>query len=726
MRPVFAFLFGLLCLLAAAPDARAQAARGAPDLPVMLTADELIADDDLGLVTAQGNVEVAQGERILRADTLTFNRRTNMVTASGNVSLVEPGGEVAFAEYVELTSDLREGVMRNIRLLLADQSRFAAVTARRGDGSRTTMRRATYSPCEPCAENPERAPMWQIRANRIRHDQERKEVVYDDAWIELAGVPVAYTPYLAHPDGTVPRKSGFLFPEIASSSRTGVMVATPYFLAISPSADATVTPIYVGGDNPLLALEYRQRFATAETRFTASGLSTQRSGEGFGRWRGHFQGGARADLDDVWRTGFDALRASDKTYIERYRMRQRFGFLDQDVLESRAYVEGFSDRGYAALNAFAFQDLRPEGDPSLSPLVMPAGAYSWTGEPGAHGGRLGFEGSAVSIYRSRGTVSRRVTSIGSWSLPHTTRSGEIYTLTASLQGDVFDVDRIGAVQDGFRPNERGVNVRALPQLGLSWRLPLIRRAPGANVLVEPITAVYVAPNLGNQRDLPNEESRGLTFDDTNLFRGNRFSGVDRLESGQRFVYGLNTELFRSSGERLGVFVGQQYRANTEAAMARHSGLDTRFSDFVGRVLVSPYSWLVATHRFQYDNANRELLRSATGLRLGGQALNYSISHIRVDRTLQPSANLSINQIAHSASIRATETWRLRGRLVQALNSGESGILLAGATLIYEDDCFLFGIDLARRNIGRAEIPPDTALLFRFALRNLGDFRLQGL
>jgi LPS-assembly protein len=161
-------------------------------------------------------------------------------------------------------------------------------------------------------------------------------------------------------------------------------------------------------------------------------------------------------------------------------------------------------------------------------------------------------------------------------------------------------------------------------------------------------------------------------------------------------------------------------------MARHSGLDTRFSDFVGRVLVSPYSWLVATHRFQYDNANRELLRSATGLRLGGQALNYSISHIRVDRTLQPSANLSINQIAHSASIRATETWRLRGRLVQALNSGESGILLAGATLIYEDDCFLFGIDLARRNIGRAEIPPDTALLFRFALRNLGDFRLQGL
>ena len=167
------FAVGLACWLAVlyGDSAAAQDRRTAANLPVMLTAEELISDDDLGIVTAQGNVEVAQGDRLLRADTLTFNRRTNVVTASGSVSLVEPTGEVAFAEYVELTSDLRDGVMRNIRMLLADQSRFAAVTARRGDGSRTTMRRATYSPCEPCADNPTQAPMWQLRAARIRHDQ---------------------------------------------------------------------------------------------------------------------------------------------------------------------------------------------------------------------------------------------------------------------------------------------------------------------------------------------------------------------------------------------------------------------------------------------------------------------------------------------------------------------------------------------------------------------------
>src|SRR5262249_31641062 len=149
---VGAGIFALALLVGA--GAAAQNRATVTDLPVLLTADEVVVDEDLGIVTAQGNVELAQGERVLRADTLTYNRRTSVVTASGNVTTVEPTGEVLSADYVELTSDMREGAMRNLRLLIADQSRFAAVTARRADGSKTIMRKATYSPCEPCREDP--------------------------------------------------------------------------------------------------------------------------------------------------------------------------------------------------------------------------------------------------------------------------------------------------------------------------------------------------------------------------------------------------------------------------------------------------------------------------------------------------------------------------------------------------------------------------------------------
>lgn len=730
MRSVFALLIGLFAVLAvmAWPDAPAHAQRGrlAADLPVMLTADELVADEDLGIVTAQGSVEVAQGDRILRADTLTFNRRTNVVTASGNVSLVEPTGEVAFAEFVELSSDLGDGIMRDMRLLLADQSRFAAVTARRGDGSRTTMRRATYSPCEPCAENPTRAPMWQIRANRVRHDQERKEIVYDDAWLEIRGVPVAYTPYLAHPDGTEKRKSGFLPPDVASSSRTGTAVATPYYWTLGPSADVTVTPIFLSSDLPLMAAEHRQRFGSGAVVTDASFLRTRREGEGFPNWRGHFRSDGRFDLDENWRTGFDIARASDKTYIERYRIRQRFRFIEQDALTSRAFVEGFQDRGYAVVNAFAFQGLRPEDDPARTPLALPAAAYSWVGEPGRMGGRFTLDASAVSIYRDRDVRAQRATVIGGWALPYTTRSGEIYTLSANLQTDTFYASNSAyGTRDAFQPSENGFSTRALPQIGMSWRLPLIRRDGDLRTIVEPIAAVYVAPNAGSQRNLPNEDSRGLTFDDTNLYRLNRFSGQDRLESGQRLVMGVNTDLQNAAGQRLSVFAGQQYRINPETALPLGSGADTRFSDFVGRIMVVPHPWLGATYRFQMDERSRELLRSIAGFSFGPSALRYGLSYARIDRSIQPTALRSINQLSQSVTARFDEVWRVSGRVVQSLGE-DRGVLLAGATLIYEDDCFLWGLDFTRRNIGRADIPPDTALLFRFGFRNLGEMAVRGL
>ena len=113
-----------------------------PETPVLLSADELSFDEDLGLATARGNVEIVQGERVLNADAVTYNQRDNIVTASGNVVLLEPTGEVLFAEFAELTDDMREGFLRGFRMLLIDDSRQAAVSAQRRGGVETELTRA--------------------------------------------------------------------------------------------------------------------------------------------------------------------------------------------------------------------------------------------------------------------------------------------------------------------------------------------------------------------------------------------------------------------------------------------------------------------------------------------------------------------------------------------------------------------------------------------------------
>ncbi|MEK9707878.1 MAG: LptA/OstA family protein, partial [Alphaproteobacteria bacterium] len=93
--------------------------------PVLMEADELNFDEDLGTATARGNVEIVQGERVLNADAVTYNQRDDIVTASGNVVVLEPTGEVLFAEFAELTGDLREGFLRGFKMLLTDDTRLA-------------------------------------------------------------------------------------------------------------------------------------------------------------------------------------------------------------------------------------------------------------------------------------------------------------------------------------------------------------------------------------------------------------------------------------------------------------------------------------------------------------------------------------------------------------------------------------------------------------------------
>src|SRR3546814_14862546 len=101
---------------------------------------------------------------------------------------------------------------------LPDNSRLIANSGVRREGS-MEVERAIYSPCNLCAEDPRRAPIWQIRAVRVIHDEENKNIIYRDAFLDIFGIPVAYTPYFSHPDPSVERRSGFLFPrEIGRAS----------------------------------------------------------------------------------------------------------------------------------------------------------------------------------------------------------------------------------------------------------------------------------------------------------------------------------------------------------------------------------------------------------------------------------------------------------------------------------------------------------------------------
>ena len=117
---------------------------------------------------ARGHVEAWQNGHVLRADEVTFNRQTGVATATGHVTLIEPSGQVLFADAAQLDQGMRDGILTAIRARLEQNGKLAANGGRRTGGVLNAMSQVVYSTCNLCKKHPERPPLWQIRASK-RH-----------------------------------------------------------------------------------------------------------------------------------------------------------------------------------------------------------------------------------------------------------------------------------------------------------------------------------------------------------------------------------------------------------------------------------------------------------------------------------------------------------------------------------------------------------------------------
>lgn len=688
--------------------------------PALLSADEITHDQRLGVVVAKGNVEIEQAGRILMADTVTYNQRDNTVVASGNVSLLEPTGEVIFAEYVELRDDLKEGVVRGIRMLLTDDSRMAAGGARRSGGNITRMTKGVFSPCKICEDDAEATPLWQLKAAEVTHDQAAKEIRYKHARLEMWGVPVAYTPYFEHPDPTVKRKRGFLVPSFSIDNNLGFKTTVPYYWPISKDKDVTFIPIYTTKQGPVGAFEYRQRLDFGE--FELAGSLTRADREEIGdlrrenRWRGHVFGRGRFDLNDTWRTGFDVQRATDKTYLRRY------DFSHEQTLTTNAFVEGFGVRDYAAVNYYEFQGLREEDVSARTPMVLPLAEYQHVGEPSSYGARWQFDANVFHLRRKQGADSRRLSTKVGWHLPYTSPYGDLYRFSATLQGDAYHVNDVPDPNgDG---EQSGFTGRLFPQLSAQWSYPLVRHGDSFQHYVEPMAAVFLAPGGQNDDMIPNEDSLDLEFDDTNLFSANRFTGIDRMEGGVRAVYGARLGLYHDGGGYATGFFGQSLRRSADDLFPEGSGLEGKSSDYVARVEIAPHPWFDLVNRVRLDKGDLSIRRNEVTMYAGAPLFNVSANYIFIDAVAAGDTETEAfgerEELSGVVSTTlGTDYWRFYGTLRRDLES-QGSWLNYGAGLTYQDECFRFDLDWNRSFTRDREVEAGDAFFARLTFKHLGE------
>ena len=686
--------------------------------PVLFGADQVNYDETLGVVTLTGNVEIAQGERVVQAQSVSYNQRANTVTASGNVRLLEPSGEVIFANYVELQDELKEGVIRDIRMLLTDNSRFAANTAIRENGNKTTMRQAVYSPCEICREDPSRDPLWQLKADRVVHDQASQDVTYYNAFLEFFGFPVFWTPYFTHPDPTVERRSGFLAPSFGNSDDLGFRFQIPYYWSISQDMDVTFEPIFLSNEGVVANGEFRKRFSFGEFEFAGSFGRIDKIGDdgtvSENANRGHVFTSGRFDLNDQWRVGFDGRRASDDTYM------RRLGISSEQLLTSRLYAEGFYGRSYLNASATAFQGLRSQDDADTTPLLAPSLSVNYLGNADSLGGRISLDASSLVLTRTEGPSSTRGSVAAGYRLPLLTSGGHMFTFEASARGDVYFSNDVPQPDGTVTDDE--VKARFFPQVSAEWKYPLVRHFQDVSVVVEPKASFVAAPTGLNPTQIANEDSSNFEIDELNLFEPNRLPGLDRIDEGLRVNYGMTVSMLGNRGQ-YSAFLGQSYRLDDGDPFAPGSGASEHLSDLVAAIEATPSPLLNATYRVRLDNESLALRRQELSLQAGPKILRAGIDYNFLDRQATSDLIDTRQEINASLSSNFAEHWTAKAGLQRDLARGENRNISAG--LQYADECLIVDATYVRSFFRDRDLEPSNSFFVRFTLKNLGEFGTGG-
>jgi LPS-assembly protein len=697
--------------------------------PVGFMADSVEYQQHNELVIARGHVEAWQGGHVLKADQVTFNRRTGIATATGHVTLFEPNGQVLFADAAELSQGMRDAVLTGLRARLAQNGKLAANGGRRTNGVLNALSKVVYSTCNLCKKHPERPPLWQIRAANATEDLQHQSLEYTNAEMQMFGIPVAWFPYFWTPLPTSKRTSGLLIPSIGTSTHIGAFFAQPYYWVIDDQSDATFIPMVTTKTSPQLDAEYRRRFNFGYLTLNGSVGYFENAPQATLYANGQF------DIDPTWRAGFSINRTTSADYVNDFHLGHDLGNYST-LLASNVDLEGFGEGAYSRLDTLFYQGLSTTVVNDELPLVLPRYQYSYFGAPDSLGGRLSLDTGMFNVLRTDGTDTRRADLIGEWDRPFTGDLGDLWTVKLHLDSVAYDASQMNE-QPNFSTMSQVNDARALPQAALDFRWPF-ERDSGAwgTQLIEPMAEVIVGPNEGGSQldKYPNEDSLDLSFSDANLFGFNRFGGIDRLQGGSRVNVALHSAWYLA-GTALDGLVGQSYNSTASPWLPSYSGLQDNVSDIVGHLSFTPTSWLDTTYRFQLDHRNLAMRVSDATASVGPSNYHLTAGYIYstydpyyyyLQPGTPPPGSLYYTP-RNEITLGGNASWgpyRVDAGARRDLTDNQ--MISVNADAIYENECFIMDFKFYRRYTSLNGDNGATTLLIQFTFKTLGQFGFSAL
>ncbi|MEO5565467.1 MAG: LPS assembly protein LptD, partial [Luteimonas sp.] len=536
------------------------------DQPTEIEGDQLSGTDVSRQF--QGNVALHRGDQFLGTDNLTIDSETGRYLATGSVRYQDSGMRLV-AEKAEGNQDTDRHDLENIRYQLVSRRGNGSADHIEMHGAQGALFGATYSTCPPEARS------WELRAQRIDVDTESGMGTAHNATLRVGKVPVLYVPWFPFPIDNR-RRSGLLYPSIASSGRNGFDYRQPIYFNLAPNRDATITPRLMTSRGAQLGAQFRYlgdagagtvefaylpsdklttREASKETaEFLAKGYPQDNRRDSN---RARFQFLGHQDLSANWQARANLDWTSDPRYLEDFS--NNLDGLSAYSLYSEIGVYGHGRHWTAAITA----DHQQLADYTLSDAVLPHDrlprAFLRWDQPLKSWLTAGLNAEAVRFFHPNRAGGTRVDFQPYVSMPLTGASWfatpkVAWRYTSYRLDDAFGVGVGGGSFDS-------APTRSMPIASFDAGLMFDRNAEinGSSYLqtLEP-RLFYLKVPYRDQSGLPLFDTGPMTFSWGQLFRENRYSGADRQTDANQLTVAVSTRLLRQSDglEKLSASVGQ--------------------------------------------------------------------------------------------------------------------------------------------------------------------------
>ena len=675
-----------------------------------LIADRLEIAADSKLI-AEGAVEVFYQGRRMTAQRIIFDQATDQLRIEGPIRLTDAeGSTVIVAAQADLSSDLTEGILQSARVVLNQQLQMAAAQMVRSQGRYLQLDNAVASSCKICAGSS--TPLWEIRAQRVLHDQAEQQIYFDHAQLRFGGMPVLYIPRLRIPDPTLDRSDGFLMPRFSNRTDLGTGLTLPYFLTIGPSRDLTFSPTITTNGAQSLEVRYRQAFETGNISVTGTLSRDEIQPDDT---RGYIVADGVFSLPRGYRLAFHGETVSDDAYLADY------GISDTDRLTNTIQVDRVRRDEYIAARIINFDTLRDGDFPSATPYLVTDSTYIRRFQLGSLGGEgtLRF-GTHTHTRQSSNAVDgldpddiaegadmKRLSIGADWRKDWVAGNGMVLAALGEVRLDTFNITDDTTYAGG--------KSRLYGAGAVELRWPWVRAgADGVAQVIEPVAQLAWSDDNGNL--IPNEDSRLVEFDEANLFSLNRFPGVDVVESGFRANLGISWTRIDPSGWSMGITAGRVFRDAPVAGFSTASGLSGSTSDWLLAITAETPGGLDLAGRIIADD-DLSVTRGEVMAEYGSPDVWFNTGYIWSIADLAESRPNAVSDLVLGGGYQISPGWQATasGRYDFEADSYRS----ADFGVSFKNECLLVDLSLSRRFTSSTTVRPGTTVDLSVELLGFG-------